>query len=75
MLTGGDDVPLDIAASVTPGHQMFCDATEEPDSTAWYAMECAEDFWISLPHGLLTVIALPRLPLGGLASEISYSFV
>ena len=68
--TSSDDVPLDIAPSVTPSLQMLCGALEDRDSPGWHPKAFAEDFRISLPHGLVAIVALPALVLGCLPSEI-----
>ncbi len=71
--TGGNDVLLFIAPSVTPRLQMLCGATEEQDGPTRYSKACSENVGVAFPHGRVAVVASPPLAVGCLASQISYS--
>lgn len=73
--TGSDDVLLGIPPPVTSSLQMLCRTPEVQRGAVGDSIACAEDFWISLPHGLLAIIALPPLVLGCPTSKNLYAAV
>lgn len=52
---------------------MLCGTPEAQRGAVADSEACAEAPLIGLPHGLLTVVALPFLALGCFASQILYS--